>query len=84
LIPFAKVAELLQEVLPLDATNHETVRQHLLATAQRMEAELGEERQLRLFQDEPEEWEQQPLPDGLITVGMDGGYVRAAHKEGLF
>lgn len=78
------MAELLQEVLPLDAANHETVRQHLQATAQRMEAELGEERQLRLFEGEPEEWEQQPLPDGPITVGIDGGYVRAAHKEGLF
>ena len=22
-------------------------------------------------------------PDGPITVGIDGGYVRAAHKEGL-
>ncbi len=31
-----------------------------------------------------EEWEQQPLPDGPITVGIDGGYVRAAHKQGWF
>jgi hypothetical protein len=29
-------------------------------------------------------WEQQPLPDGPITVGLDGGYVRAAHKQGWF
>ena len=48
LIPFAKVAELLREVLPVDEANHETVRQHLQATAQRMEEELGEERQLPL------------------------------------
>jgi hypothetical protein len=41
LIPFAKVAELLREVLPVDEANHETVRQHLQATAQRMEEELG-------------------------------------------
>ena len=27
---------------------------------------------------------QQPLPDGPITVGIDGGYVRAAHKQGCF
>jgi hypothetical protein len=25
-----------------------------------------------------------PLPDGPMTVGIDGGYVRAAHKEGCF
>ena len=46
LIPFAKVADLLKEVLPVgESTNHETVREHLQATAQRMEEELGEERQ---------------------------------------
>ena len=48
LIPFAKVADLLQEVLPAD-TNHETIRRQVQATAQRMEEELGEERQLNLF-----------------------------------
>jgi hypothetical protein len=26
----------------------------------------------------------QPPPDGPITLGIDGGYVRAAHKEGFF
>ena len=25
-----------------------------------------------------------PLPDGPITLGIDGGYVRAAHKQGWF
>src|SRR5262249_8119854 len=27
---------------------------------------------------------QQALPDGPMTVGIDGGYVRAAHKQGCF
>jgi hypothetical protein len=27
---------------------------------------------------------QQPLADGPITVGLDGGFVRAAHKQGWF
>jgi hypothetical protein len=81
-IPFAKVADLLREVLPVDdGTNHETIRRHLQATAQRMEDELGEERQLNLFEAEPRENDQQQPPDGPITVGIDGGYVRAAHKE---
>jgi hypothetical protein len=85
LIPFAKVVELLKEVLPLDdVENQETVRNHLQATAERMEQELGDERQLNLFEGSEEEWEQQPLPDGPITVGIDGGYVRAAHKQGVF
>jgi hypothetical protein len=84
LIPFAKVADLLQEVLPVgESTNHETVREHVQAVAERMERELGEERQPREFAPLNTEVEQ-PLPDGPMTVGIDGGYVRAAHKQGCF
>jgi hypothetical protein len=79
------VADLLKEVLPVSAsTNHETVREHLQGTAERMETELGEERPCDPFPPQKEEEEQPPLPDGPITVGIDGGYVRAAHKEGWF
>jgi hypothetical protein len=79
------VADLLKEVLPVaDTTNQETARAHLYTTAERMEQELGEERQLNLFEGSEEDGEQQPLPDGPITVGIDGGYVRAAHKQGWF
>jgi hypothetical protein len=85
LIPFAKVADLLKDVLPLgDLANPQTIRNHLHTTAERIEQELGEERQLNLFEGSEEEWAQQPLPDGPITVGIDGGYVRAAHKQGWF
>src|SRR6266536_981938 len=31
-----------------------------------------------------DDWEQQPTPDGPMTVGIDGGFVRAAHKAGFF
>jgi hypothetical protein len=85
LIPFARAADLLKEVLPVgDSLNPETIRSHLQVTAERIEQELGEERQLNRFEGSEEEWEQQPLPDGPITVGIDGGYVRAAHKQGWF
>jgi hypothetical protein len=43
LIPFAKVTDLLREVLPADADD-ETIRRHVQATAQRIEEELGENR----------------------------------------
>ena len=86
LLPFAKVAELLREVLPVDeATNHETIRRHLHATAQRMEQALGEERSS--VRPEPAQEgndREPPPPDGPITVGIDGGYVRGAHKQGFF
>ena len=85
LIPFAKVADLLKDVLPVgDSVNQETVRNHLHVTAERIEQELGDERQPNLFEGSEEDWEKQPLPDGPITVGIDGGYVRAAHKQGWF
>ena len=85
LIPFAKVADLLKEVLPVGNSVHgETVRKHMQATAERMEQELGEERQMNQYEGSESGWEQQPLPDGPITVGIDGGYVRAAHKQGCF
>jgi hypothetical protein len=83
LIPYEKVADLLKEVLPVrGSTNQETVREHLHDVAERMEAELGEERQPDPVK--PEEDPSLPLPDGPMTVGLDGGYVRAAPKEGFF
>jgi hypothetical protein len=51
--------------------------------AERIEQELGEERQSRDFAP-VESIAALPLPDGPITVGIDGGYVRAAHKQGNF
>jgi len=84
LIPYAKVAQLLKDVLPVAETlNPETVRNHLHATAERIEQALGDEA-VCLFEGSEEEGEQQPLPDGPITVGIDGGYVRGAHKQGWF
>ena len=83
LIPFAKVADLLREVLPVDADD-ETIRSHVQATAERMEEERGEERQLNSLEREQVEPQDLTPPDGPITVGIDGGYVRAAHKQGFF
>ncbi len=79
------MADLLKDVLPVsDSVNQESVRTHLYETAERLEQELGEERQLNLFEGSEEDWEQQPAPDGPITVGIDGGYVRGTHKQGCF
>ena len=84
LIPYAKVAELLKDVLPVaDTLNQETVRSDLHAVANRIEQGLGEG-PIRLFEGSDQDWEEQPLPDGPMTVGIDGGFVRAAHKEGWF
>ena len=72
LLPYAKVADLLKDVLPLASTwNQETVRKHLHATATKMEQALGEEKDC-LFEGTEGDWAAQPLPDGPMTVGLDG------------
>jgi hypothetical protein len=59
------------------------LRTHLLETAERIEADLGKEKPV-FFDGSEQDWETQPPPDGTMTVGIDGGFVRAAHKEGFF
>ncbi|MBI3302755.1 MAG: ISKra4 family transposase [Deltaproteobacteria bacterium] len=84
LIPCAKVVDLLKDVLPVAETlNQETVRNHLHATATKMEQALGEEKEC-LFEGTEDEWAAQPTPDGPMTVGIDGGFVRARRKAGFF
>ena len=71
-------------MLPVAETlNPETVRQHLHATATKMEQALGEEKD-DLFEGTEDDWETQPLPDGPMTIGIDGGFVRARRKAGFF
>jgi hypothetical protein len=66
----------LKDVLPVDeALSVSTVRTNALAVAQRCEAELGDE-QMSLMDGCPRDWGHLSIPDGPITVGIDGGYVR--------
>jgi hypothetical protein len=51
------------------------VRHDTLKVAKRLEAELGEER-WSFIEGCPRDWAELPIPDGPITVGIDGGYVR--------
>jgi hypothetical protein len=81
LVPYAAAAELLAEVLPIVAgANATTVRQHVLGVAERTEAELGEE-QYSFIDGCPAQWQQLPIPEGRIVVGLDGGYVRNWHDR---
>ena len=84
LIPYGGVARLLEDVLPVAYTqNGMTIRNHVLETAERIETDLGEEKPV-FFDGSEQDWEAKPLPDGPMTVGIDGGFVRAAHREGFF
>src|SRR5882724_5477518 len=76
LVSYGLTAQALKDFLPVDATlNATTVQNHTLTVAQRCEDELGEE-QWAFVEGCPADWETLPIPDGPLTVGIDGGYVR--------
>lgn len=79
-LSFAAVAALLHDVLPIDPGLHgEGVREHVLATAERLEAELGPE-QFAFDGGCQRDIEASPAPGPPVTVGLDGGYVRGRQK----
>jgi hypothetical protein len=84
LVSYGITAQLLQDVLPIDDTLAPcTIREHVFTVAERLEQQLGEE-QWSFIDSCPAEWSRLPIPDGPLTVGIDGGYVRAQPKQGWF
>jgi hypothetical protein len=76
LVSYGMTVEALKDFLPLDAALAiNTVRHDSLKVAERLEAELGDE-QWSFIDGCPRDWAALPIPDGPITVGIDGGYVR--------
>ena len=83
LISFRRVADLLKVLLPVgESTNHDTLREHQQAIAERIETDLGEERPSIDFECREEQGEHL-LADGPTPMGIDGGYVRAAQKQAV-
>jgi hypothetical protein len=84
LLSYDTTTKLLTELLPLEEQlNAMTIRNHLLAVAKRSEAELGTE-QVSFIEGCPRDWAKMPIPNGPLTVGIDGGFVRAQQGEGWF
>ncbi len=73
--------KLLQDVLPFDEPLEPvTIRNHVFKLAERLEDELGDE-QACFIDGCPHDWSELPIPDGPMTVGIDGGYVKAQGME---
>ena len=72
------IGQLLQEVLPIDDTLDPVHHARACASPsrERLEQALGEE-QWSFIDSCPAEWSRLPIPNGPLTVGIDGGYVRA-------
>jgi len=84
LLSYGLTVKLLQEVLPIgEKLNAQTVRQHLHRVAEKGEQALGDE-QFMFVEGCQRDWDGLPLPDGPLTVTIDGGYVKARNKEGWF
>jgi hypothetical protein len=76
LVSYGLTVQALTDFLPLEVTlDVKTVRHDTLKVAERCEAELGEE-QWSFIEGCPQDWGNLPIPDGPLTVGIDGGYVR--------
>ena len=81
LMSYGVTSDLLQEVLPMDSPLHaSTIREHVFRVAERMEKELGKE-QWCFIEGCERDWNKLPPPNGPLTVGIDGGYVRGRNKE---
>ena len=76
LMSYGMTAKLLQDVLPIaEPVNTFTIRQHVADVAERLEQELGDE-QFCFVEGCQRSWDELPSPDGPLTVGIGGGYVR--------
>jgi hypothetical protein len=84
LVSYGLAAKLLEDVLPMDEPlNAFTIRQHVFEVAERMENVLGEEK-VSFIESCQRDRNSLPIPDGPLAVGIDGGFIRAQHKEGHF
>ena len=81
LVSYGMTVELIHDVLPIDEPLQAvTIRNHVLTLAERLEDALGDEH-VSFIDGCPRDWEALPIPDGPLTVGIDGGYVKAQGGE---
>jgi hypothetical protein len=81
LTSYGTSVKLLQDVLPLDEPLQAvTIRNHVFTLAERLEDALGDEH-VSFIDGYPRDWGALPIPDGPLTVGIDGGYVKAQGSE---
>jgi hypothetical protein len=77
LASYGVTTRLLHEVLPINQTHSAvTVRNHVFRAARRSEQALGEERTMGDAGCQAAR-DRLPIPDGPLSVGLDGGIVRA-------
>jgi hypothetical protein len=88
LLPYGVTLGILKEILPLrEDLSTTAIRQNVTRIADRLESELGEEREV-FIEGSERDWEALPEPGPPLTVGIDGGYVHSrdpkSRQEGWF
>jgi hypothetical protein len=81
MIPYGLTAELLAEVLPIGGDiNVAGAYRNLQGVAERMEAELGEEK-WHFIDGCQRDWDRLPPPRPPLIVGLDGGFIHAKDQK---
>ena len=81
LMSYGMTVGLLKDVVPVsDGLSVAAIRKDVARAAQRLDAELGDERDA-FVDDTALDWQQLPDPAGPLVVGIDGGYVHARNQK---
>jgi hypothetical protein len=81
MISYGLTAKLLAEMLPIGGEiNVASVYRNLQRVAERMEAELGEEK-WQFIDGCQRDWDALPPPGPPLTVGLDGGFIHAKDQR---
>ena len=80
LVSYGMTQQMFEEVLHAgEEVNTTAIRKNVLRMAERMESELGEEKDVYI-EGCPRDWAALPEPAGPLSVGIDGGYVHSREQ----
>src|SRR5258708_25586521 len=79
LMSYGLTVDLLGDILPMEISQT-SLRRQLSRLAERHEQELGEEQPM-FIEGCPRDWNELPIPEAPLTVGLDGGYVQGRQED---
>jgi len=81
LVSYEMTLKMLAEVLPVSHDiNTTAIRKNVVKLGERIDRELGKEQGV-FIEGCQRDWENLPVPDGPLSVGIDGGYVHSREKQ---
>ncbi len=81
LVSYGMTLKMLGEVLPVaQDINTTAIRKNVVQLGERIDRELGKE-QCVFIKGCQREWEALPVPEGPLSVGIDGGYVHSREQQ---